>query len=284
MRKHISIPIRPLDHQPSLGVVIKRLSDIAELRSQETEQSHRHDFHGFLVIEKGTVDLEIDFQRYRLEPSQILYIHPNQIHRTIDFNNTKLFFLGVTAENITPEHLNVLEEIVPAKPITIERGDFIVLTEGLSLSSLLFERKQDKMYPFFMIHSANLIVALLTSHYMRQVATVNNPTRFNIIAKAFALLLEKKFMTHKRPAEYAEMPNISLVYLNECIKNTTGFSITHQIHQRIVLEAKRMLYHSNKSVKEIAIALGYDDHAYFSRLFTKVAGMTALAFRKLNRD
>jgi YesN/AraC family two-component response regulator len=44
------------------------------------------------------------------------------------------------------------------------------------------------------------------------------------------------------------------------------------------------LYHSDTSVKEIATALGYDDYPYFSRLFTKATGTTALTFRNKNRD
>lgn len=284
MRKQITIPIRPLENQSSLGIVVKRLTDIKEMRSQAIEQSHRHNFHGFLCVEKGSVNLEIDFQQYRLGPNQILYMHPNQIHRTIDFDNTKLFFLGINAENITAEHLSLLEEIVPVKPITIAQEDFLVLIEALSLCSVLFKSNRHKMYSSFMLHSCNMIVALAISHFMKDVAPVNNPTRFEIIAKAFASLMEKNFIMHKRPAYYVEKLNISLVYLNECVKNTTGYSVTHQIHQRIVLEAKRLLYYSNKSAKEIAIELGYEDQAYFSRLFTKVAGMTALSFRKLNRD
>jgi YesN/AraC family two-component response regulator len=88
----------------------------------------------------------------------------------------------------------------------------------------------------------------------------------------------------KRPADYAEVLNISVAYLNECVKNVTGFSVSHHIQQRIILEAKRLLYHSDNSVKEIAAELGYDDYPYFSRLFVKVAGITALTFRSKNHD
>ncbi|MBB5636811.1 methylphosphotriester-DNA--protein-cysteine methyltransferase [Pedobacter cryoconitis] len=76
--------------------------------------------------------------------------------------------------------------------------------------------------------------------------------------------------------------NISTHYLNECVKNTTGQSISSHIQQRIILEAKRLLYHSDKSIKEIAAELGYDDYPYFSRLFTKVAGMSPKVFKKKN--
>ena len=56
------------------------------------------------------------------------------------------------------------------------------------------------------------------------------------------------------------------------------------IKNRIILEAKRLLYHSDKSVKEIATELGYEDYAYFSRLFAKTTGITALAFRNNKHD
>ena len=77
-------------------------------------------------------------------------------------------------------------------------------------------------------------------------------------------------MTTKRPTEYADTLNISSDYLNECVKNTTGNSVSYQIQQRIILELKRLLYYSDKSVKEISFEPGYEDYPYFSRLFTKV--------------
>lgn len=109
-------------------------------------------------------------------------------------------------------------------------------------------------------------------------------SRFDLVAKTFKLALEKNFITAKRPADYAQKLNISVHYLNECVKNTTGLPVSYHIQQRVILEAKRLLFHSNKSVKEIAAELGYEDYAYFSRLFNKATGMTALTFRNKNHD
>ncbi|MDR6514593.1 helix-turn-helix domain-containing protein [Chryseobacterium camelliae] len=148
----------------------------------------------------------------------------------------------------------------------------------------LSRRKRDKLYPAILMQSSNVIVALLIAQYTERAAATNKPTRSEIVFRSFTLLLEKSFVTHKRPAYYASQINLSVAYLNECLKNTTGFSVTHHIHQRIILEAKRLLYYSDKSVKEIAMQLGYDDYAYFSRLFAKITGMTASAFRNVNRD
>ena len=84
----------------------------------------------------------------------------------------------------------------------------------------------------------------------------------------------------KSPCQYADKLNYSLSYLNESVKSVTGFPISYWIHQQIILEAKRLLYYTDMSVREIAFFLGYEDHTYFSRLFSKVAGMSPGAFRQ----
>jgi len=50
---------------------------------------------------------------------------------------------------------------------------------------------------------------------------------------------------------------------------------------RIVLEAKRQLRFTSGSVSEIAYALGFDDPAYFTRFFSRRAGLSPRAFRAL---
>jgi YesN/AraC family two-component response regulator len=72
---------------------------------------------------------------------------------------------------------------------------------------------------------------------------------------------------------------LSSYYLNEAIKKTTGLSVGDYIRNEIVLQAKRLLFYTNLSVKEIASSLGYDDYAYFTRLFTKSAGVSPTQFK-----
>ena len=88
----------------------------------------------------------------------------------------------------------------------------------------------------------------------------------------------------KSPGAYAAALNISTSYLNEAVKDTTGLPVSYWIQQEVVIEAKRLLYYTDKTVKEIAYELGFDDHAYFSRLFVKAEGITALTFRKQYRE
>jgi AraC-like DNA-binding protein len=56
------------------------------------------------------------------------------------------------------------------------------------------------------------------------------------------------------------------------------------IFDRIILEAKRLLYHSSKSIKEIATYLNYDDPSYFSRFFKTHVQSSPEEFRKQIRE
>lgn len=96
------------------------------------------------------------------------------------------------------------------------------------------------------------MVALIGSQYLEQSKSTDTLSRFEIITKAFKALLDRNFISNKKPTEYAQVLNISTAYLNECVKNTTGHSVSSHIQQRVILEGKRLLCHTDKSVKEIA--------------------------------
>lgn len=246
--------------------------------------SHRHDRHSFFLVEKGFVSIEIDLQSYKIEAPSLLYMHPDQVHHLIAFENVTVSSWAINDENLNPEYLTLLEGIKPAKPLTLQPETFSIFSDTVSLCLKFTARKSDKLYHSLLKDSCNALISLAISQYLEQEKTTDKSSRYKVITKAFKELLEGNYVTVKRPAEYAQMLHLSTAYLNECVKDTTGYSVSHHIQVRIILEAKRLLHYSGRSVKEIAGELGYDDYAYFSRLFTKVTGMTAVAFRNKNPD
>lgn len=76
------------------------------------------------------------------------------------------------------------------------------------------------------------------------------------------------------------MLNISEVYLNEAVKESTGISVGSYIRDLVIVQAKRKLAYTTMSAKEIAYALGYDDYPYFSKLFKKSTGKSLAEFRR----
>jgi AraC family transcriptional activator of pobA len=277
------IPVHSLPESSVGGIVIGQMSG-NDLPVEEVSHSHRHDFHFFVIQEKGTTTLEIDFKKYKLKESSIVYLHPNQVHRFLQTNNTRICGLLMNNENLNPEYLPLLEEIVPAQPLVVKKEDFARLNDTARLCIKAFERTSEVLYHALLKDNCNALVALFLIHYLERAQPADKLSRYEVVTKSFKALLERHFTTAKSPSDYAQLLNISVPYLNECVKHATGKPVSWHIQQRVVLEAKRLLFHSDSSVKEIASRLGYQDYAYFSRLFTKVAGMTALTFRNKNRD
>ncbi len=204
--------------------------------------------------------------------------------RLIAFKKATFYSLGISNENISPENLTLLEEIVSAKPLALKKDIFSIIQKSASLCLTLSERKKHKLHYHLLNNSCNTVIALVASQYLDQEKSTAPLSRYESVAKSFKKLLEGNFVTFKRPADYAQQIHISTPYLNECVRNATGYSVTYHIQQRVVLEAKRLLYHSDKSVKEVAADMGYEDYSYFVRLFTKVTGITPAAFRNKNFD
>ena len=289
-KKSKFIPVNPMIADFGSGIFVGKMSSkdfhLYEQFEQfeNIKQSHRDEYHLFFLQEKGTTTIEIDFQQYTIKSSSAIFIHQNQAHRTLSFNDATASIWAISNENLHPEYLKLLEEITPTEPLTLKEDTFSIISEAVSFCLKLAEREHEKLYYSLLKGSCNTLIGLVISQYLVQSKPFDKFSRFEIVTKAFKELLEQNFITTKRPSEFAQQLNVSSAYLNECVKNTTGYSVSHHIQQRIVLEAKRLLYHSDISVKEIATELGYDDYPYFSRLFTKVSGITALAFRNKNRD
>ena len=252
--------------------------------SEEAKQSHREDRHSFFLLEKGTVYIEIDFQQYKIEASSVIYMHPDQVHRILDLENVTVTSWAVNNENLNPEYLKLLEDLRPSRPLVLNTETFAMLCETAAIAIKFAERTRGKLYHSLLKDSCNALVGLVISHYLELSKPTDKFSRFETVTKAFKEILDHSYIHVKRPAEYAQQLNVSTPYLNECVKNATGYAVSYHIQQRIILEAKRLLYYSDQSVKEIATGLGYDDYPYFSRLFTKVTGMTALAFRNKKYD
>ena len=107
-----------------------------------------------------------------------------------------------------------------------------------------------------------------------------NINRYKEIAWEFRDLLESNVRTNRAPSFYAERLNITVAYLNEAINAVWGTSVSRNIQDEIILQAKRKLVYTTASVKEIAQSLGFNDYSYFTRLFTKVAGVSPMLFRR----
>jgi AraC family transcriptional activator of pobA len=100
----------------------------------------------------------------------------------------------------------------------------------------------------------------------------------------FLMLLESNFLTVRNTDFYAGKLGISSKRLNQILKDKLDKTGMQIIHDRIILEAKRLIIHSEQTIKEVSFQLGFSDRPYFSRFFKKQTGESPDSFQKQVHD
>lgn len=95
----------------------------------------------------------------------------------------------------------------------------------------------------------------------------------------FMVLLEMNYQQVRNTDFYAGKLGISSKRLNQILKEKLDKTGMQLIHDRIVLEAKRQIIHSESTIKEIAYDLGFKDRPYFSRFFKQHTGQSPEQFQ-----
>lgn len=273
------------------GIEVFRMTEelISIVRRETASLPHRHDHYTCFFVEKGTIHLGIDFHQVEVTGPALLVSYPGQMHH----------------------HLNALESpdldgwILAFDPKFIPKNAAASIEESFSDLILIpfDEEKRQWFSSLFEVISSDLksgdstssnpVVGHLVNGFFAKTAALfqlqekarilAHSSRSVEIVKTFRSLVREQFIHLKKPSEYAEKMNISVSYLNDTIKSITGFTATHFIQQEIFRESQRLLCYTNKSVKEIAFQLGYEDYKYFIRLFSKSVGVSPSNFRKQNQ-
>lgn len=99
------------------------------------------------------------------------------------------------------------------------------------------------------------------------------------LAQRYRGLLEQHFRSHEPLSYYSGALGVSPDHLSRICKKVTGQSALDLLHDRLMLEARRLLAYTPMSIAEVALQLGYEDPAYFSKFFTRHIGDTPSAYR-----
>jgi AraC-like DNA-binding protein len=97
--------------------------------------------------------------------------------------------------------------------------------------------------------------------------------------RKFTILVDAHYAEKHTVADYAELLNIAPKTITNKFKKLNLLQPNEIIKNRIVLQAKRLLVHTTLSAKEISYQLGYDDPAYFTRIFALKTGESPTAYR-----
>jgi AraC family transcriptional regulator, transcriptional activator of pobA len=100
------------------------------------------------------------------------------------------------------------------------------------------------------------------------------------LIRRFHVLVEMHFRDKQKVADYAEMLHKSPKTLANLFAQHREPSPLRQVHERIALEAKRLLLFTDQSIKEVGFELNFQEEAHFSRFFKRVVGVSPSAFRE----
>lgn len=279
------IPLHRMDFHTPLGLEFDYYetdSEYAENTKPEKYIAHRDDYYLFLFMNTEKTVFTIDFEEIQVQREQLFYVRPNQIHFTPVMRKAKGWFLAIDPVLVDNNCRSLFgNQFTTQKPIASDMSVSVNLTQMARLLHTAMQENPTTFVQGVILNLANAFIGIIAEQYSGQLNELYQAeSRSLSIANQFKALLSDKFKTMKSPGQYADGLNYSLSHLNDSVKITTGFPVSYWIHQQVILEAKRLLYYTDMNVREIAFSLGYEDHAYFSRLFSKVAGISPNAFRR----
>jgi AraC-like DNA-binding protein len=247
-----------------------------------TNLPHKHDFYLIVLITKGSGRHEIDFESFDVAPGALFILRPGQMHfwelsDDIDgyvFFHSRDFYdkhsVGAGLKNF--EFYSSFQN-APCVHLAKTTMDEI----SLSMRQLVLEKEKNDQFKWEKVHALITIIYVTIARQYSQKKEVKS-TIYLQKARLFEDLIEANFKSIKFARDYAQMLNTSEKHLNRITKSCFDKTSTQLIGERILLEAKRMLMHSEFNVTQIGDELGFKESSYFIRFFKKHTGTTPLTF------
>lgn len=273
MTKPREIPFSRMQKISDAPVFVKHFSRHGSVAMRS--EAHRDDYYILGLLTEGTASVEIDFDRIELQSGNMLIVSPWQVHGNPAADTWQVdgWILAFPPEMLSELETEVIERYsISPKPFSTDTDLF----NDLCILCSMLERNIDNSL------IASTLASAIKSIVISTLDTSDETTsdRYKTITLRLRKLLDIHLIAEKSPAAYASMLNISEVYLNEAVKGATGLSAGTYIRNRVIIRAKRLFAYTSLSAKEIAHTLGYDDYAYFSKLFKKNVGCNPSDFRK----
>lgn len=247
-----------------------------------TNLPHKHDFYLVMLVTQGSGTHEIDFINYKVTPGSVFIMRPGQMHywklsKNINgyvFFHSKTFF---EEGNLKLKDYPFYRSFQSISHIKLS-GESLNELKNL-MKTINKEHRSQETFKIQKLQALSNLCYINISRNYKPTKTVNNQT---YLSKAieFETLIEKHFKELKFATDYAKKLNITEKHLNRITRSCFNKTSTQLIAERVILEAKRLLIHTQLQVTQIGYELGYNDKSYFVRFFKKNAGETPLGFLK----
>lgn len=248
---------------------------------------HRHDFFEIIWLRSGRGHVQSDLRSFPVSPRTLFFTSPGQIHswdlvgeargEIASFSEE---FFAVTSDN--PGLLGKMPflysgELAPI--LHLDRREAARIDRALA--QLHAEAAEPAPGRDDLVRAYLTILLTLARQFFARRApeTAPSPPVADLLARRFRHALEEQFPQLLEVSEYADLLRVSRTHLNARLHRETGRTASELIHERIVLEAKRLLAHTSLTGAQIAHRLRFQDPSYFGRFFRRTTGQTPGEFR-----
>lgn len=238
---------------------------------------HRHSrLHQVLLIARGGGEATLESRRHRLRPMTAINVPAGQVHGFSFRPGTQGWVVTIATE--------ILDEVLsPSEGLARSLSAAAVLRGTPAMRKLMVEIfTEHGGRRFARAHILKALSAALLGLVARELSAGRAPKGTASgadILRRFETLLENRYLEHWPVARYATELAITPTHLTRLTREAYGCPATHMIRDRIVREARRNLVYTNLSISTIAYALGFDDPAYFTRIFSNATGLSPSDFR-----
>lgn len=269
---------------PSLEQDLKKHFTIGRIENCSSKQEmDSHNSYILYIITGGDGVQIIDFNQLELKQGRIFFISLGQMHK-IDFKTISGYYIVFDLE-----FYHSIKSIFKLYDFpffhTSLSAPYLDVSDSFSLIQSIANGLYDDFISPELFGKWSLVRLGLENLLIRLTRIKQRSEETDILIsnnerlRKLELLIEQNFKEHKEVAFYAEQLNISSRHLNNIISEKIGKSISLMIHERLLMEVKRQLLHSEKTVAEIAYEVGFNDKAYFHRFFKKFTHKTPQEFR-----
>ncbi|MFE9764034.1 AraC family transcriptional regulator [Streptomyces sp. NPDC005808] len=245
------------------------------------ERVHRIDFHVVMLFHSGPVRHMIDFAEYEVSAGDILWIRPGQVHRfsRADYQGTALTMQPGFLPRATVEATGLYRYDQP--PLLRPGPDQLTALEH-SLAQLEREYVDTVTLPLSLHTSVlrhSLTAFLLRLAHLAASSAEADREQSDTTFTRFRDAVEKGFATNHSVSAYADALGYSRRTLVRAVRAATGETPKGFIDKRVILEAKRLLAHTDLPIGRIGVAVGFPDSANFSKFFHQHTDTSPAAFR-----
>ena len=250
----------------------------------------RNNYYSLIWIKEGSGKLRADFAEYDFDtntlcafaPYQPFMVQSDKQLKGVAINFHPDFFCIIKHHNEVACN-GVLFNNVYDPPVTLI-DETAAQTLQMVVNQMTIEMQNPALAQYELLVSYLKIFLITASRLKTEqqplIKAMAESDKEPFILQTLKDIIERDFKTKHSPSDYASTLNISPKALAKITKKHFNRSLSEMISERIIIEAKRELYLTNKPVKEIAWQLGYEDEYYFSRFFKTNADVSPQLYRE----